>query len=235
MSVGNFISRVYLCVCLCICSVCNFWTAEARSSFPVYTYIFKIPRPCWVLRSPDQGQSQMKQIHNSPNLQHAWNLLKLPQKSRVSQNLCNLMWGPYQLQATKQECLSALCRTIFEVERWFFFYFYLSPWGEDPNLAKIQFFMGVGDGYVFGCIFFFANFWTFFLYPYTPSPPPPPPHLGGEGGGRGRRWVCFWMHYFFANFGTFFLYSYTPLPPPQEEGGWGMFLDAFFLLFFEYF
>ena len=180
MSVGNFISRVYLCVCLCICSVCNFWTAEARSSFPVYTYIFKIPRPCWVLRSPDQGQSQMKQIHNSPNLQHAWNLLKLPQKSRVSQNLCNLMWGPYQLQATKQECLSALCRTIFEVERWFFFYFYLSPWGEDPNLAKIQFFMGVGDGYVFGCIFF-CKFLNIFPLPLYPSPPPPPP------GRRGRR------------------------------------------------
>ena len=60
--------------------------------------------------------------------------------------------------------------------------------------------------------FLFANFGTFFLYPYTP--------LRRRGVGDGYVFGCI----FFANFGTFFLYPIPPPPPPatwEEEGGRG--------------
>ena len=84
------------------------------------------------------------------------------------------------------------------------FYYYLSELGGDPNLTEIKFgrlLRGVGDRYVFGCIFF-ANFGTFFLYT-NPTPLPPPGRRGK--GGVGDRYVL--DAFFFANFGTFFLYT----------------------------
>ena len=81
---------------------------------------------------------------------------------------------------------------------------------------------GVGDGYVFGCIFF-ANFWTFFLYLYTSSHPLLPPVRGGGG----RRWVCFWMHSFCKFLNIFPLPLYAP-PPTWEKGvgGGGVWLGV---------
>ena len=86
--------------------------------------------------------------------------------------------------------------------------------------------------------FLFANFGTFFLYPYTPCPLPPTREEEGRGV---RRWVCFWMHFFcLQNFGTFLLYPYTPspLPPPgRRRGGrrWVCFWMHFFCKFWNIF
>ena len=102
--------------------------------------------------------------------------------------------------------------------------------------------MGVGDGYVFGCIILFANFGTFFLYLIPPPSPPTWKEEKGVGDGH-----VFWMHFLFANFWKNFPLPHTPLPSPppptlpptqEKEGrglGVGVFLDAFFALFLNIF
>ena len=112
-----------------------------------------------------------------------------------------------------------------KLRRWFFLFLpFWMRWGR--NLAEIQFFLGgVRDGYVFGCVLF-AYFTNIFPLPHYPSLP-----LGIRSGvkghfssGRGRRWVCFWMH-FFAFFWTFFLYPFSAYPnitPLTQEEKLGM-------------
>ena len=100
-----------------------------------------------------------------------------------------------------------------------FFYFYLSEWGE------IKFFgggWGVGDRYVFGCIFC-CKFWNIFPLhlPYITSPHPPP---GREGVGRGVGdryvFVCICLQ-ILEHFSSTPTLHHFPPPPHLGGRGWG--------------